>query len=67
MSYTRCQDRICPMQANCMRYDARYMPEPKQAYFAQSPRNKDQCAYYAPFDHTAKPAPLTSDWPKDDQ
>ena len=66
MSYTRCQDRSCPMQANCMRYDARYMEAPGQAYFGRSPRNRDNCDYYAPFDHTVKPL-SQSEWPKDDQ
>lgn len=57
------------MQANCMRYDARSMEAPGQGYFASSPRSRDQCAYFFPFDHTAttpqQPTPLTSDWPKD--
>lgn len=66
MNYTRCQDRSCPMQSNCMRYDARPMEAPGQAYFAGSPRSRDNCPFYFPFDHTVKqPPPLSSDWPKD--
>ena len=66
MSYTRCQDRSCPMQFNCVRYDARYVEQPGECYFGKSPRSRDNCVYYHPFDHTQKaPAPLSSDWPKD--
>jgi hypothetical protein len=68
MSYTRCQDRACPLQQNCVRYDARPMEAPGQGYFAKSPRSRDSCQYFFPYDHTAskpKPTPLTSDWPTD--
>jgi hypothetical protein len=70
MSYTRCQDRSCPLQHNCIRYDARHMEATGQAYFQKSPRNRDQCNYYFPFDHTEtkpqQPTPLTQDnSPKD--
>jgi len=70
MSYTRCQDRSCPLQQNCMRYDARPMEAVDQGYFGRSPRTRDHCAYFFPFDHTAKvqqPTPLTNDNnPKDE-
>lgn len=61
MSYTRCQDRNCPLQFNCIRYDAKPMPDLKTAYFASSPRNRDQCQFYFPHDHTQRPTPLTAD------
>jgi len=53
-----------------MRYDARPMEAVDQGYFGRSPRTRDHCAYFFPFDHTAKvqqPTPLTNDNnPKDE-
>jgi hypothetical protein len=71
MSYTRCQDRSCPKQQTCIRYDARPMEEPSQGYFGRSPRSRDECSYYYPVTHPGmvgeRPTPLTNDNnPKDD-
>jgi hypothetical protein len=56
------------MQSNCMRYDARPMEEKGQGYFGNSPRSRESCLYFFPFDHTAKrPTPLSeNEWPKEE-
>jgi hypothetical protein len=68
MSYTRCQDRSCPKQQTCIRYDARPMEAPGQSYFGKSPRVRDECNYYFATVHPGmKPPPLTEgEWPKTD-
>lgn len=70
MSYTRCQDRGCPKQHDCIRYDARPMEVPGQSYFGRSPRNRENCDYYYPVTHPGmvgeKPKPLQeTQWPTD--
>ena len=65
--FTRCQDQHCPLHFNCLRFDPSPMPDPKQAYFAGSPRTRNECLYYEASDHTVgqRPKPLTGEWPKD--
>ena len=65
--FTLCQDRACPLKQQCQRYDPRPMEDKTQSYFLRSPRGRDTCDWFAPFNGENKPAPLTSDWPKDDQ
>jgi hypothetical protein len=67
LAFTRCQDRSCPKAGACQRFDPAFSEDPKQAYFARSPRVRDECGYFAPFNGELKPKPLTSDWPVDDQ
>lgn len=62
MPFTLCQDRACPQNRTCQRYDPSTMEGKLIAYFARSPRVRDKCDYYAP------PGPvksLSGDWPKD--
>ena len=58
------------MAAYCLRYDARPMEDTKLAYFGKSPRQRERCDFYEPFDHTVKfqvAKPLSqSEWPKDE-
>lgn len=67
LTFTMCQDRACPQATQCQRYDKSPAEDPKIAYFARSPRSREGCGYYAPFNGALLPKPLTSDWPKDDQ
>lgn len=69
MSYTRCQDRSCPKQQTCIRYDARPMEEKGQGYFSKSPRVRDECLYYFATAYPGmQPTPLMNDNnPKEDQ
>lgn len=46
VNITRCQDRACPMQMTCLRYDPTTHEDATQAYFASSPRSRTECAYY---------------------
>ncbi len=71
MGHTRCQDRACPLKSNCMRYDAKPLEDKNSSYFVATPRVRDTCIYYAPFDHTENPLkpkvkPLQdTQWPTD--
>ena len=67
LTFTRCQDRNCPKTKQCQRYDSNYTEQKGMAYFARSPRVKDECGYFEPFNGAPLPKPMTSDWPKDDQ
>ena len=67
LTFTRCQDRSCLKVLSCQRFDPAFHEDPKQAYFARSPRVRDECGYYAPSNGALQPKPLTSDWPKDEQ
>ena len=69
LTFTRCQDRSCPHAhaRSCQRYDPNPFEAKGLAYFARSPRMRDDCNYFAPTNGALKPRPLTSDWPKDDQ
>lgn len=42
---TLCRDHTCPQKESCYRF----LAEPEkywQSYFAESPRNGDECRYY---------------------
>jgi len=40
---TMCQDKECPMKNKCYRYTA--VPSMRQSYFAESPREGNECKY----------------------
>lgn len=63
VTFTRCQDRVCPQATTCQRYDPCVNEAKHTSYFTHSPRNRDGCNYYAaPVESVA---PLTSEWPVD--